>query len=89
MKKEGLSDPPRRNVTHPQERPKMEILSLNERFGEYFYNFLYCRKIVQTDDLLLNQLHEKMHVDLDVFGLLMMNRVLRDLDGALIVIVDD
>jgi hypothetical protein len=67
----------------------MEILSLNEGFGEYFCNLLCCRKIVQINDLLLNQLHEKMHVDLDVFGLLMMNQVLRDLDGILIVIVDD
>jgi len=76
MKQEGVSDPPRRNVSHTQERHDMNILSLSEGFGEDVCNLLCCRTIVQIDDLLLNQLPEKMHVDFDVFGPLMMNRVL-------------
>jgi hypothetical protein len=54
----------------------MEILSLNEGFGEDGCNLLCRRKILQIDELLLNQLPEKIHVDLDVFSPLMMNRVL-------------
>jgi hypothetical protein len=80
---------PRRNVPHPQERLKMDILDLSEGFGEDVYNLLCCQTITQIDDPLLNKLPKKMHVDLDVFGSLMMNRVLRDLDGTLVVTVDD
>jgi hypothetical protein len=54
----------------------MDIVSLSEGFREDICNILCCRTIVQIDDLLLNQLPEKMHVDFDVFGPLMMNRVI-------------
>jgi hypothetical protein len=58
----------------------MEVLSLGEGFGEAVGNLIYCSTIMQIDDLLLNQLLEKMHVDVSVFVLLMMNQVLRDLE---------
>jgi hypothetical protein len=76
MKQEGISDPPRRNVSHTQERPKRDTLALSEGFGEYVCNLLCCGTVTQIDDLLLDQLPRKIHVDLNVFGPLMMNRVL-------------
>jgi hypothetical protein len=89
MKHELLSDPPKRIVFHPLERPKRDIPTLGERFGEDVCNLLCYRTITQIDDLLMNHLPEKMHVNLNMFGPLMMNEVLRDLDGTLVVMVDD
>jgi hypothetical protein len=75
--------------------PASDILSLSEGFGEDVCNLLKIEKhphsilALYIDDLLLNQITEKMHVYLNVFGPLMMNHVLRDLDGALVVIIYD
>ena len=58
----GKKIPPMINVSHPQERPKMNILSLIEVLDEDVCNLIYYRKRVKIDDLHLNQLLEKMHV---------------------------
>jgi hypothetical protein len=63
--------------------------SLSEEFDEYVCNLLYSRIIEQIDDLLLNQPPDKIHVDVDVFGPLMINQVLQDLDGVVVVTIDD
>lgn len=67
----------------------MVICTLSEGFGEDIDNLLYCRMILQINDPLLYLLLDVVHMDLYVFGSLMLKQVLQDLDVTLIVTMED
>ena len=54
----------------------MKELSLSEGFGEDINNLLGSQTIAKVDDVTMDELPDVVHVDLYVFGLLMMDRIL-------------
>ena len=69
----------------------MEVseLLLNEAVGENVCNLLICGAILQNHCLVMHKFFDVVHVDLDVFGSLSLNRICRDLDSTLIVTKND
>ena len=63
----------------------MKELALSEGFDEDIRNFLGSQKIAKVDDMTMDELPNVVHVDLNVFGQLMMDQILWDLNGTLVV----
>ena len=63
----------------------MKELSLSEGFDEDRRKMLGSQIIVKVDDMAMDELSDVVHVDLYVFGLLMMDQILWDLNGTLVV----
>ena len=53
----------------------MEVseIFLSKCFGENIYNLLICREILQNNCLVMHQLPDVVHVDLNMFGPLPLN----------------
>ena len=63
----------------------MKELALGEGFGEDINNLLKSQTIVKVNDMTMDELSSVVHVELYVFGLLMMDQILCDLNGTLFV----
>lgn len=60
----------------PQQSSQMKELALSEGFGEDISNLLRSRTIAKVNDMTMDELSDVVHVDLYVFGPLMMNQIL-------------
>ena len=54
-------------------------------FCEDIYDFLFSGKVFQIDNSILDELANEMHVDLNMFGPLMIHRISGNVDGTLII----
>jgi hypothetical protein len=64
-------------------------LLLNESLGEDVDSLFRCRTVLQINDLVMNQLFDVMHMDLDVFFPLSLYRISAKFERALVVTPDD
>ena len=53
----------------------MKELALSEGFGEYISNLLGSRTVLKVNDMAMDELPDVVHMDLYVFGLLMMDQI--------------
>lgn len=54
-------------------------------FNEDIYGLLLCRNVLPYENVILNMLMDEVHVDLNVFGMLMPNKIMWNMDHTLIV----
>ena len=65
----------------------MEVseIFLYKSLGEYIYNILIYRAVLQNNGLVMHQIPDVVHVYLNMFGHLLGNWICGDLNSALIV----
>ena len=74
---------------YPQHFSEAHKLALRQSFGEDVRNMLICGNILELHNPSLNTVSDEVVSDLNMLGLVMKHRILRELDVTLIISVND
>ena len=77
--------PPKDNFCNPKHGPQLKIVWWCKRFGKDVNNLCVSRNVLQRGKTILNQLTNKVHMQLNMFGVSMLHWVVRNVNGTLII----
>ena len=76
---------PKDNFSHPKQISQLKEARRCKGFREDVGNLLLSRKIIQAENPILNMLSNEVHVNLNMLGSLMLNRIARNMNGTLVI----
>ena len=77
--------PPKDKFPNPKHGPQLKIVWRCKRFGEDVCNLCISKNVLQRDNTILNQLTDEVHMQLNMFGALILHQVARNMNGTLII----